>query len=107
MDSNFYKSMKLVNKKHDLINIKITDCFEENFPNIGLLKFYDSETKNSNWIDTSIATNRNSISNAFKNHNTILKKFCKKNNIDIINIYNTENYLTPLIKFFTNRSNKT
>ena len=52
LDESFYKSMKLINKKHDLINIHILDQTEYTFPSIGLVKLNDVENKTSFWIDT-------------------------------------------------------
>ena len=62
LDTTFYKSMKLINKKHDLINIQILDQSELILPNIGLMKIHDAENKNALWVDTRKSHNREIIS---------------------------------------------
>ena len=61
-DDSFYKSMKRLNKKHDLINIQILDQSEFILPNMGLMKIHDAENKNASWIDTTNYNNRKNIS---------------------------------------------
>ena len=56
--SDFYagdckKMLTLTNKRHDLIAITITDPLEISLPRVGLLKLYDSETKEGYSLDTS------------------------------------------------------
>ena len=92
--------MRHVNKKHDLINIKILDNAEYNIPRLGLIKFHDVELQNSAWIDTSNENIRNIINNNFKNKNDLFLKFCKNNNIDCMIINTKDGYLQPLELFF-------
>ena len=53
IDENYWDSLKIVNRKHDFVGIKISDPFEVNFPNVGMLKAEDPETGSVFWIDTS------------------------------------------------------
>ena len=46
--------MKLINKKHDLINIQILDKAEYNIPDAGLVKIHDVENQSTTWIQTNI-----------------------------------------------------
>ena len=55
--------MKIVNKKHDLIAINIFDPFEVDFPNSGMIKIEDPETKSRFWIDTSSTDDLNKMNN--------------------------------------------
>ena len=102
-DKSFYRKMQLLNKKHDLINIKINDNAEFKIPNIGFIKFHDAESQTSSWIDTS---NRNYLKQISDNINIVNKNFnnfCKKNKIDLINIKSQDGYIGPLELFFRNR----
>ena len=105
-DNYFFKSMKLLNKKHDLINIKIHDDFESNIPNLGLVKLHDVETKMTHWVDTGNKNNRKKILANYHFNNNNFLKYCKNNNIDLININTKYNYIEPLIHFFNSRTNK-
>ncbi len=104
-DDSFYKSMKIINQKHDLVNIAIHDSAEENFPDLGLIKLEDVETKNTYWIDSN-AQNYHKINNNFKSHLNDFTDYCKKNKIDLIKIDSEIGYIDPLVKFFNTRSNK-
>ena len=50
---NFEEALKIANKKHELIAVRIFDKHERSLPQIGLTKMEDSETGKTLWIDTS------------------------------------------------------
>ena len=102
-DDSYQQSMKLINKKHDLINIQILDKAEITIPKLGLVKLHDVETQSSIWIDTNHKSLQNIPPNNIRNKNDIIKKFCKNNNIDFISIDTSEGYLNPLEQFFNSR----
>ena len=102
-DDSYQKSMKLINKKHDLINIQILDKAEITIPKLGLTKFHDVETQSSTWIDTNNKLIHQNMKNYIYIKNNIIRKFCKNNKIDFISIDTSENYLIPLEQFFNTR----
>jgi uncharacterized protein (DUF58 family) len=102
-DDSYQQSMKLINKKHDLINIQILDKAEITIPKLGLVKLHDVETQSSIWIDTNDKSLQNISPNNIRNKNDIIKKFCKNNKIDFISIDTSEGYLNPLEQFFNSR----
>jgi uncharacterized protein (DUF58 family) len=102
-DDSYQQSMKLINKKHDLINIQILDKAEITIPKLGLVKLHDVETQSSIWIDTNDKSLQNISPNNIRNKNDIIKKFCKNNKIDFISIDTSDGYLKPLEQFFNSR----
>ena len=102
-DDSYQKSMKLINKKHDLINIQILDKAEITIPKLGLTKFHDVETQSSTWIDTNNKLIHQNMKNYIYVKNNIIRKFCKNNKIDFISIDTSEDYLIPLEQFFNTR----
>ena len=102
-DDSYQKSMKLINKKHDLINIQILDKAEITIPKLGLTKFHDVETQSSTWIDTNNKLIHQNMKNYIYIKNNIIRKFCKNNKIDFISIDTSEDYLIPLEQFFNTR----
>ena len=102
-DDSYQQSMKLINKKHDLINIQILDKAEITIPKLGLVKLHDVETQSSIWIDTNDKSLQNISPNNIRNQNDIIKKFCKNNKIDFISIDTSKGYLNPLEQFFNSR----
>ena len=102
-DDSFQQAMKLINKKHDLINIQILDKAEHSIPKVGFVKINDVESHSSSWIDTNNSYVQSAILNKIKLHNNIFHAFCKKHKIDLISINTAQGYLQPLEQFFNNR----
>ena len=105
-DDSYQQTMKLINKKHDLINIQILDKAEIAIPKIGMVKFHDAETRKSAWIDTNNKQVQNISTKYIQNKNKVIKEFCKKNKIDFISIDTAEGYLNPLEQFFSTRMHR-
>ena len=105
-DDSYQKTMKLINKKHDLINIQILDKAEIAIPKLGMVKFHDAETQKSAWIDTNNKQVQNISKKYIQNKNKVIKEFCKKNKIDFISIDTAEGYLNPLVQFFSTRMHR-
>ena len=105
-DDSYQQTMKLINKKHDLINIQILDKAEIAIPKLGMVKFHDAETQKSAWIDTNNKQVQNISTKYIQNKNKVIKEFCKNNKIDFISIDTAEGYLNPLEQFFSNRMHR-
>ena len=87
IDNGYWKSLKIANRKHDLIGIKISDIAESIMPNLGLLKVHDPETNNEFWIDTGSETERLKFTKDQNDASSIFKKKCDKINFDLIQIH--------------------
>ena len=105
-DDSYQQTMKLINKKHDLINIQILDKAEIAIPKLGMVKFHDAETQKSAWIDTNNKQVQNISTKYIQNKNKVIKEFCKRNKIDFISIDTAEGYLNPLEQFFSTRMHR-
>ena len=106
IDKGFWKPLKIINKKHDLIGIKISDPAELNFPDIGLFKIFDEENNQEHWVNSSSKVMRDSLSIKIKNNLTKFRRKCKKNKFDLIEIDTEEDYVGPLINYFKKRGKK-
>ncbi len=53
MDEGFDKSLKIVNRRHDLVALQIADPSDTRLPNVGLVNIIDPETKQTRVLDTS------------------------------------------------------
>ena len=106
IDDGYWKSLKIANRKHDLIGIKISDIAESIMPNIGLLKVHDPETNNEFWIDTGSETERLKFTKDQNDASSIFKKKCDKINFDLIQIRNDRDYVDPLFNYFKGREKR-
>ena len=102
-DDSYRQAMKLIHKKHDLINIQILDKAEFIIPDIGMIKLHDVENQSSMWVDTHNNQMRTITYNHIRNKNSIFQSFCKKNKIDLISIDTSKGYVYPLEQFFNSR----
>ena len=106
IDENYWDSLKIVNRKHDFVGIKISDPFEVNFPNVGMLKVEDLETKSVFWIDTSNHSDLKNMNESNRKKVDNFLKRTKKSGIDIVSISTSNDYIEPLMKFFKKRGKK-
>jgi len=106
IDENYWDSLKIVNRKHDFVGIKISDPFELNFPNVGMLKAEDPETGSVFWIDTSNYSDLKNMNDSNRKKVDSFLKRTKKSGIDIVSISTSNDYIEPLMKFFKKRGKK-
>ena len=106
VDSNYWTSLKMVNKKHDIIGIRLYDPSEAELPDLGLVKVMDPESEQEFWINTSRYLDRIDYKNTFNNRISELQSRCKKIKFDLISISTQEDYIEPLMDFFHRREKR-
>tara|TARA_B100000676_G_scaffold56731_2_gene55875 strand:- start:5230 stop:6105 length:876 start_codon:yes stop_codon:yes gene_type:complete len=106
IDHGYWKSLKIANRKHDLIGIKVSDIAESYIPNLGLLKIHDPESNQEFWVDTSSKSDRLNFSNNQLDSSNNFKKECDKIKFDLIQIDTNEDYVDPLMSFFKGREKR-
>ncbi len=103
MADSFTDALKIANKKHDLVALRIYDKREMELPNIGLVKFKDAETGVIKWIDTSDKNVRTHYYAEAKKHEERLKDMFNKSGVDSADINTAEPYIKPLSNLFKRR----
>ena len=106
LDDGYWKSLKLANKKHDMIGIRITDPAEENLPNLGLIKVHDPETGEQFWADMSSESERKDFSNSIKEKWENFENECGRSRFDVINVGTDKDYVEPLMTYFRRREKR-
>jgi len=106
VDSNYWTSLKMVNKKHDIIGVRLYDPSEAELPDLGLVKVIDPESEKEFWINTSRYQDRIDYNNTFNNRISELQSQCKKIKFDLISISTQEDYVEPLMDFFRRREKR-
>jgi uncharacterized protein (DUF58 family) len=100
---NYTDALKIANKKHDLIALKINDKTELEIPKVGLIKLKDNETGNIVWADTSSKEFQKQFKiNVLKREQGMKDKF-NKCGVDYCDIYTHEGYIKPLMNLFKRR----
>lgn len=100
IDKNFEEALKIANKKHDVIALRVFDKRETELPKIGLVKMNDAETGECKWVDTSNRNVRKNYNKWWIEKNAELDNIFRKNGIDNTNLETGHDYVKPLIKLF-------
>lgn len=100
------QSLRITNKKHDVIAISITDPRERELPKVGFIELEDAETGGVIMVDTNDSNIRKEFSKlAAKNVKETLERF-RNCNVDHIGIYTDHPYIDPIMKFFRIREKR-
>ncbi|MBA3679971.1 MAG: DUF58 domain-containing protein [Bacteroidetes bacterium] len=102
-DSDYKDALKIANKKHDLVALRIVDKTETELPNVGLIKLRDNETGKLMWVDTSDKTFRKQFAINYLKFEEDLKDIFNRSGTDATKIFTHENYVKPLMNLFKNR----
>ena len=103
MAEGFDAPLKIANKKHDIVSIRIHDPREEELPNVGLIQMIDAETNQVKWIDTSHKNIRESYHKNYINTEKTINQLFKSSGVDTIQLRTDKDYIKPLIHFFKRR----
>ncbi|MDG2342447.1 MAG: DUF58 domain-containing protein [Cytophagales bacterium] len=106
IDENYLKSLKSLNKYHDVICLHIYDDQEINIPKLGIIPVEEKEDNFKKWINTSSKEFQKMTRKLFKNDAEDLKKEINSVGINYLKINSKENYIKKLIKLFKYRKNK-
>ncbi len=106
IDQDYWKTLRIVNRKHDLIGIQLYDPAEMTVPNMGLIKIHDPETEEEFWIDTNSSNDRKAYESQMNLNATQLKKKCEKIRFDLIPISAKDDYVEPLMRYFKTREKR-
>ena len=106
IDDNYWSSLKIVNRKHDLIGIRLFDPAEKLLPDLGVIKVRDPESDSSFWIDTSNRAEMEKLKNQINSDFDTLNKQAKKIGFDIISVSTNGDFVDPLISLFRKRDKR-
>jgi len=106
LDDDYWTSLKIVNRKHDLIGIRLYDPAETEIPEFGLAKVEDPETGEAFWIDSSSKEARDRLKKEIIHETESFKKKTIKTGLDLIPISTDQDYVDPLMSFFRLREKR-
>jgi len=106
IDDDYWASLKIVNRKHDLIGIRLFDPAEKLLPDIGVIKVRDPESGSSFWIDTSNIAEMEKLKIKINSDFDAFNKQAKKIGFDIISVSTNGDFVDPLISLFRKRDKR-
>ncbi len=99
-------SLRLANKKHDLVALVVQDKGEFTLPNIGLAQLKDPETGKMMWVDTSSTSVKRKLENWWHERQIQLKDSFLGSGVDYAILDTKEEYVKPLIQLFQKRGHR-
>ena len=106
MSDSFLNELKIANRKHDLIALRLYDIHEEEFPDLGLIPVKDEESGTIEWVNTGDPKVRNAYRAAALERNGRLQDQFRKSGVDFTGIGTHQSYVKPLMALFKKRGHK-
>ena len=105
-DKNYEASLKLLERKHEVIAGLVQDETEFLFPDVGVIELQDSETGEMVLIDTSNPAFRAEMQSKFKNDFEVFQKNLAKSGVRSFSFAPDDNYHHALLAFFKRKKGK-
>jgi uncharacterized protein (DUF58 family) len=102
-DEDFSKPLKIANKRHDLISVRILDPYEKVWPKTANLVLEDSETGVRSFFSGKRSSSVDKLNKLMNELHDETRDTCRKAKVDMIDIRCDEDFLKPLVKFFNTR----
>ena len=106
LSEDYFTPLRIANRKHDVIAIKISDPRELSFDNYGLIELEDAETGEVIVLDTASAQFRSAFASQAQESVDSLQKSFKQIDLDFIQIRTDKPYTVPLVQFFKMRERR-
>ena len=101
---DYFSSMSIANRKHDLAAIQVYDRRDTAMPNVGLVRVRDMETGADKWIDTSSAKVRRAFDKTWYERQQKISSIMGRCGVDMVSVTTDEDYVKALLSLFHNRS---
>ena len=106
MDSNYERLLRILNKRHDIIGISISDPREKDMTDMGLVEFQDAETQENLFLDTGDGLLKKELAKRRSSFIESRNKAFRSMGLDSIDIATDKPYIEPLILFFRMRARR-
>ena len=103
MDDGFEDSLKIANRKHDVVALRIFDRREWDLPNMGLVRFRDAETGELRWVNTSSSEVRRKWRDRAQDQDKNLRDIFRRAGVDAAHMSTGDGYIKPLKALFKRR----
>ncbi len=103
LDCGYEKLLRILNRRHDIIGISISDPRERILPDVGLVELEDSETGEVRYLDTGDRYTREEFARRKKIQDREKEKIFRSVSMDCVEVSTDKSYIEPLILFFKKR----
>lgn len=103
MAPDFEKTLRMANRRHDVVAVNVYDRRELELPDIGIVRIQDPETGQLRWINTSNTKLRNDYQRHAQQHRQKLDLIFKRSGVDATHIATGDDYIKALSGLFHKR----
>lgn len=103
-DSDYYNSMSVANRKHDLAALQVYDERDAVLPDVGLLRVSGLEDGSEMWVDTGLKSVRKAYERAWYQREQRLSSITARCGVDKVSIRTDKDYVKLLIEMFKRRA---
>jgi uncharacterized protein (DUF58 family) len=105
-DSNYEASLRLLERKHEVIAGLIQDESEFVFPDVGLIELRDAESGETLLVDTSNPQFRKEMQNKFQSDFEVFQKNLMRSGVRSFSFQPDDNYHRALLAFFKRKRSR-
>lgn len=106
MALNYEDALKVTSRKHDLAALRIADPREMEIPDMGLVRFRDSETGTINYFDTADRVARQNYKQWWKQREQQTTELLSRSGVDHTMLRTDMPYIQPLLTLFKKRERR-
>ena len=105
-DLPYEKQLKILNMRHDLAAVRISDKTELDIPKLSMLSLEDAETGEISWLDAASAKIRSLFGRNVQEERTSVTESFRRAKVDMVELFCGEDPVVPLMNFFRVREKK-
>ena len=105
-ESDYYLSMSVANRKHELAAIQVYDERDTKLPDVGLMRLQDLETGKEMWVDTSSAAARKDYEKEWYACKQRVGHITSRCGVDYLSMSTDKDYVKMLLEMFRRRALK-
>ena len=103
-DHDYFKSMSIANRKHDLAAIQVYDRRDAEMPDVGLIRMSDMETGRDMWVDSGAAKVRKAYAKVWYERQQKLVSCTQRSGVDMASVTTDEDFVKALLGLFRRRA---
>ncbi|MGD1848190.1 MAG: DUF58 domain-containing protein [Salibacteraceae bacterium] len=104
--ADYESALKIANKKHDLVALRVFDPGELELPAMGLLPLRDLESGQRRWVNTFSKRVRREFAARAAQTRHRMEDTCRKAGVDYTHIATNQSYVPPLMGLFKKRESR-
>ena len=106
LSPNYETALRIANKKHDVVALKVSDRREHEIPSLGIIQFVDRESGKSKWVDTSSQSFQHTYKTQQLKFHKETDQLFRRCGVDVVHLYTGESYVRPLMNLFKMRESR-